>query len=61
MKTERMSESVFSPRRWLTIDYSPHPEDRSFLERAQIRQEGEVEITVAVPSNRESEWIFGSA
>jgi hypothetical protein len=54
-----MSEKVFSPRRWLTIDYSPHPEERSFLERAQTGREGEVEITAAVPSDQESERLFG--
>src|SRR5271170_5148182 len=59
MKTDRMSEKVFSPRRWLTIDYSPHPEECSFLEQAQTRREGEVDVTVAVPSDRESERIFG--
>ena len=59
MKNEWMSERAFSPRRWLTIDYSPHPEERSFLERAQTRKEDEVEITVAVPSDRESERVFG--
>jgi hypothetical protein len=46
-------------RRLLTINYSPHPEERSFLERAHTQREGEVETTVAVPSNRESEQIFG--
>jgi hypothetical protein len=50
---------VFTPLRWLTIDYAPHPEERSFLERAQTRREGKVETTVAVPSDRESERIFG--
>src|SRR5271156_4063521 len=59
MNTEWMSERVFSPRRWLTIDYSPHTVERSFLERAQARREGEVEIIVAVPSDRESERLFG--
>ena len=54
-----MVSGVFNPRRWLSIDYSPHPEERSFLERALIRREGEVETTVAVPSDRESERIFG--
>jgi hypothetical protein len=49
MKTEWMPERVFSP----------HPEERSFLERAQTRREGEVEITVAVPSDQESERLFG--
>jgi LssY C-terminus len=50
---------VFTPWRWLSIDYSPYPEERSFLERAQSRCESEVEIRVAVPSDRESERIFG--
>ena len=59
MKPQWMSQRVFSPRRWLTIDYAPHPAERSFLERAQTRREGEVAITVAVPSDRESERIFG--
>jgi LssY-like putative type I secretion system component LssY len=46
-------------RRWLTIDYSPRPEERAFLHRAQRREAGKVEVTVAVPSDRESEVIFG--
>jgi hypothetical protein len=46
-------------KNWLGIDYVPHPEERPFLERAQTRREGEIEATVAVPSDRESEWIFG--
>ncbi|MBV8358952.1 MAG: hypothetical protein JO189_13605, partial [Deltaproteobacteria bacterium] len=50
---------VFTPWRWLTIDYSPRPEERPFLERAQSRCESEVEIRVAVPSDRENERIFG--
>ena len=53
-----MSRQVFTLR-WLTIDYSPHPAERPFLERAQSRREREVETTVAVPSDRESEWVFG--
>jgi len=59
MWTERMSERTFTPLGWLTVDYSPHPEERSFLERAHTRREGEVETTVAVPSDRESERLFG--
>jgi LssY C-terminus len=54
-----MVSLMFKPLRWLTIDYSPHPEERSFLERAHTRREGEVEAIVAVPSDRESERIFG--
>ena len=54
-----MSQRVFTPLRWLTVDYSPHPEERSFLARAQTRRQDEVETTVAVPSDRENERIFG--
>ena len=54
-----MSRWVFKLKSWLSIDYSPHPEERSFLERALTRRESEVETTVAVPSDRESEWVFG--
>ena len=54
-----MTRGSFRPLKWLTIDYSPRPDERSFLERAQTRHEGEVETTVAVPSDRESERIFG--
>ena len=57
-KTNRKSE-IFSLRRWLTVDYYPHPEERSFMARAQTRSEAEVAATVAVPSDRESERIFG--
>jgi len=46
-------------RSLLTVDYSPHPDERTFLERAQSLKDGEVEATVAVPSSRESESLFG--
>ena len=42
-----MSRRLFTPLSWLTIDYSPHPAERSFLERAQTLREREVETTVA--------------
>src|SRR5690348_12716762 len=50
---------ILRPLRWLTIDYSPRPEERSFLERALSQREDEVQIRVAVPSDRESERVFG--
>jgi hypothetical protein len=56
---KRMSRPLLAPLRWLTIDYSPHPEERSFLEQAQTRRDNGVETTVAVPSDRESQRIFG--
>lgn len=47
------------PLRWLTVDYSPNPQERAFLERAHTRLENGVKVTVAVPSDQESERIFG--
>jgi hypothetical protein len=54
-----MSNRIFAPLRWLTVDYQPHPEERSFMERANTLRERRVEATVAVPSDHESERIFG--
>jgi hypothetical protein len=59
MKPDWMQYSVLTPSRWLTIDYQPHPEERMFIQRAQTRCENQVTATVAVPSDRESERIFG--
>jgi hypothetical protein len=41
------------------MSYDPYPEERSFLERAHTRRESEVQVTVAVPSDREAERILG--
>jgi hypothetical protein len=54
-----MSHWALRPLSWLTVDYSPHSEERPFLERAQTRCEGQVETTVAVPSDHETKRIFG--
>jgi LssY C-terminus len=54
-----MSPPALTHLHWLAIDYSPHPEERPFLGRAQTGREGEVEVTVAVPSDQESERLFG--
>jgi LssY C-terminus len=54
-----MSYLPFRPLHWFTIDYSPHPEERTFLARAQTRRQGGVAVTVAVPSDREAERLFG--
>src|ERR1700745_1678377 len=56
---EHMAPPVYSPLRWLTTDYSPHPEERSFLERVQTQSQGDIQTTVAVPSDRESQTMFG--
>jgi LssY C-terminus len=57
-KSDPTSE-IFRLRRWLTVDYFPHPDQRTFLERGLTRQDAEVEVTVAVPGDRESQSIFG--
>jgi hypothetical protein len=54
-----MSHRIFTPLSWLIVDYQPHPEERSFMERANTLQERGVETNFAVPSDRESERIFG--
>ena len=42
------------------VSYSPQPiEEVPFLERAQVKEDDEVRITVAVPSAKESEQVFG--
>jgi hypothetical protein len=45
--------------RWLGVPYRPRPDERPFLDREQVRQEGEVEVKVAVLSSRESDRFFG--
>jgi LssY C-terminus len=52
-------ESFILLRRFLTVDYSPSPEERSFLERARFLRKGDVAGTVAVPSDNESQRLFG--
>jgi hypothetical protein len=49
----------FRPFRWLGVSYTPHPEERPFLERAEVRREDELAVTVSVLDNREGERFFG--
>lgn len=46
--------------RWLGVPYTPRPDAREFLERAQVQQQGAVEVKVTVLSNRESDRFFGT-
>lgn len=46
-------------RRIFTTFYSPFPEDRSFLSRAQTQSTPVAEVTVAVLSSKESSRVFG--
>ncbi|KAA5542683.1 hypothetical protein FYK55_14215 [Roseiconus nitratireducens] len=45
--------------RLLTVGYEPHPEDKSFLDRVQRQANDDLEVKVAVLSDRESERYFG--
>jgi hypothetical protein len=45
--------------RWLGAPYSPHPEERPFLERAEVREDDDLSVRAAVLDNREGERFFG--
>lgn len=45
--------------RWLGVPYTPRPEERPFLDRAQVQEDSELVVRVAVLDNRESERFFG--
>jgi len=33
--------------RWLGVSYTPHPDERSFLQRAEDRQDGDLIVRVS--------------
>jgi LssY-like putative type I secretion system component LssY len=45
--------------RWLGIPYSPHPEERTHLDRAEVRKDEALVVRASVLANRESERFFG--
>jgi len=45
--------------RWLGIPYRPDPLERSYLERAQVRQDEDLIVKASVLDRRESERFFG--
>jgi hypothetical protein len=45
--------------RWLGIPYSPRSEERSYLDRVEVRQDDSLVVRAAVLSNWESERFFG--
>lgn len=47
--------------RWLGIHYEPRPEERPFLERKAVQKDDELEVSVSVLGDRESERFFGVA
>jgi LssY C-terminus len=45
--------------RWLGVRYSPQPEERTYLERAEMRKDDTLVVRASVLANRESERLFG--
>lgn len=45
--------------RLLGVRYAPQPDARPFLDRLAVQQDDELEVSVAVPDDRESERLFG--
>ena len=45
--------------RWLGIPYRPDPDEHSYLERAQVRQDEDLIVRASVLDRRESERFFG--
>jgi hypothetical protein len=45
--------------RWLGVSYTPRPEERPFLERAEIQRDDQLQVRAAVLDDRESERFFG--
>ena len=54
-----MAVSDIFTSRWLGIPYAPRTEERTFQERAQVQQDDELVVRVAVLDDRESERFFG--
>src|SRR5579862_7952715 len=54
-----MALSRFLTFRWLGVPYTPHPDERPFLSRAQAQQDDELVVRVAVLDDRESDRYFG--
>jgi hypothetical protein len=45
--------------RWLGVAYHPHPDERPFIERAEVRKDDDLVVRLAVLDDRESERFFG--
>jgi hypothetical protein len=45
--------------RWVLVPYTPQPDNRPFMDRAQHQSQDEIEITVAVLDAAESQKFFG--
>jgi len=45
--------------RWLGVPYHPQPDDRPFLQRTVVQEDGELVVSVSVLDDKESERFFG--
>src|SRR5262249_15721899 len=45
--------------RWLGVRYSPDPEERTYLDRAEVRKDEVIVVRASVLANRESERFLG--
>lgn len=54
-----MPIKILSESRWLGVLYQPQPEERSFIERTQDKQDEDVVVSSSVLSDKESELFFG--
>jgi len=54
-----MSRLTAGLMRLLTVRYAPRTDARPFMDRVETRSEAGLEVSIAVPSDRESERFFG--
>lgn len=63
MGPHRMTERKVPMRKWLYqlfwVPFRPDSQEKSYLERKLTQSDGEFEVTVAVPTDREADRIFG--
>ncbi len=58
-RASKMPIKILSESRWLGVRYKPQPGERSFIKRAQAKQDEEVAVSASVPDDKESELFFG--
>lgn len=54
-----MAWTTLLQSRWLGVPYTPRPEERPFLDRAEVRRDDDLVVKVSVLDNQESERFFG--
>ncbi|MEJ2371655.1 MAG: hypothetical protein P8Y07_12505 [Gemmatimonadales bacterium] len=54
-----MSKLTVAAKRLLTVVYSPSPEQRPFLDRAQTKKTDALEVTAVALSDLEASRFFG--